>query len=145
MTSRRELMLGKTIFEVIRKAIKDMMAFLVLSLHLVMSGPEGICTLKYSKNFAKVNESLTREVTEETGLNITVGEPFKTWSFTLPASHKNAGTKVFVVGHECAYLSGDVTISKEHTTSVWVNRHDFATLDDGSIWFEVLKLYFGRG
>ncbi len=93
-------------------------------------------------NFA---ESLTREVTEETGLNITVGEPFKTWSFTLPASHKNAGTKVFVVGHECAYLSGDVTISKEHTTSVWVDRHVFTTLDDGSIWFEVLKFYFGRG
>jgi 8-oxo-dGTP pyrophosphatase MutT (NUDIX family) len=40
-------------------------------------------------------ESLKREIREETGLEIFVGEPFVTWMNTFPKNHRFAGKKVF--------------------------------------------------
>lgn len=88
-------------------------------------------------------ESLKREVREEAGLEIRVGEPFATWSNTFPDHHKFAGKKVYLVGYRCEYVSGDVTLSDEHTSFRWVTIDNYKEVDDGSAYFPLLHKYFG--
>ena len=87
-------------------------------------------------------ESLKREVREETSLEIKVGEPFATWSYELPASHPNAGQRVFLIGYKASFLSGEVNLSDEHDSYRWVNKDNYKELDDHSEYFNVLKKYF---
>jgi 8-oxo-dGTP pyrophosphatase MutT (NUDIX family) len=77
-------------------------------------------------------ESLKREVREETGLEISIGEPFATWS--------EAG--FFLVAYRCEYVSGEIKLSNEHNNFSWVNKDNFTKVDDGTSFFELLKKYF---
>ena len=87
-------------------------------------------------------EALKREVREETGLEIKIGEPFATWSYELPVSHPNAGERVFLIGYRCSYVSGEVKLSDEHDSFRWVNKDNFHEIDNHSEYFTVLKKYF---
>lgn len=87
-------------------------------------------------------ESLKREVREETGLEISVGEPFATWIGVFPSQHRLAGKKVFLVGYKCVCVSGDVILSNEHNKLMWVTKDTFNDIDDGTAYFEILKKYF---
>jgi 8-oxo-dGTP pyrophosphatase MutT (NUDIX family) len=87
-------------------------------------------------------KSLQREVMEETGLEISVGEPFVTWLNVFPENHHLAGKQVFLVGYKCEYISGEVTLSHEHNSFSWVNKDNFTNVDDGSSFFEILKKYY---
>ena len=86
--------------------------------------------------------SLQREVREETSLEIEVFEPFTVWYHEFSHDHRNAGKVVYLVGFRCKYVSGDVTLSSEHNTFKWVDKNDFASVDDGSDYFGALKKYF---
>lgn len=85
--------------------------------------------------------ALRREVTEETTLEIEIGEPFAIWSRKLPPLHKYAGKTVFLVGYKCKYKSGEVTLSDEHSEYHWVNKENFRKFDDGSDYFKILEKY----
>lgn len=87
-------------------------------------------------------ESLKREVREETGLEISVGEPFATWTNIFPSQHRLAGKRVFLVGYKCIYVSGEVILSNEHDKFSWVTKDNFNTVNDGTSYFEILKKYF---
>ncbi len=88
-------------------------------------------------------ESLKREVFEETGLEIEVGEPFYVWHFTLPPEHKNAGKKVFLVGFRCRYVGGELKESASHRDYEWVTRETYGKLNFGNyIHFKALEKYF---
>lgn len=87
-------------------------------------------------------ESLKREVREETGLEISVGEAFATWTNIFPSQHRLAGKRVFLVGYKCTYVSGEVTLSNEHDKFSWVTKDNFNTVNDGTSYFEILKKYF---
>src|SRR4030042_4668310 len=63
--------------------------------------------------------ALKREVMEETGLEIEVGDPFARWYFEFGPGHRNAGKKVFLIGYKCKYKSGEVKISEEHNKFKW--------------------------
>lgn len=89
-----------------------------------------------------LEESLKREVMEETGLEISVGEAFVTWTNIFPPQHRLAGRRVFLVGYKCEYVSGDVILSDEHNKFSWVTKDNFNTVDDGTSYFEILKKYF---
>ena len=89
-----------------------------------------------------LKESIKREVREETGLEIKVGEPFYTWAHILPESHKLAGEQIYLVGYRCEYLSGDVILSDEHDKFRWVNKDNYKEIDDGSSYFDALGKYF---
>ncbi|MDP3974322.1 MAG: NUDIX domain-containing protein [Candidatus Daviesbacteria bacterium] len=71
-----------------------------------------------------LREALKREVREETGLEIEIGDPFITWMIEFPKDHRNQG-KVFLVGYRCKYISGDVTLSDEHSEYRWVNKENY--------------------
>ncbi len=85
-------------------------------------------------------EALKREVKEETDLEIEIGELFTTWMIEFPPDHRNQG-KVFLVGYKCKYISGDVTLSDEHTEYKWINKENFQKLPkDGH--FMAVEKYF---
>ncbi len=87
-------------------------------------------------------ESLKREVREETGIEVEVKNPFTTWINVFPPEHKLHGKKVFLVGYECEYISGEVTLSDEHDKFSWVTKDNFHEANDGTEWFEILEKYF---
>ena len=86
--------------------------------------------------------SLQREVREETGLEIEVGNPFVVWYHEFPKNHRNYPKVVYLVGFECKYVSGEIKLSDEHNKFKWVDKNDYAEVDDGSDYFDALKKYF---
>ena len=87
-------------------------------------------------------DALKREVREESGLEIEVGEPFNTWWETFPAGHKLEGKRAFIVSYKCEYISGDVSMSEEHNNFKWVNKENYHSVDDGTSYFGILEKYF---
>lgn len=71
-------------------------------------------------------EALKREVFEETGLEVNVGKPFRTWTMTVvdPSSRIN-GQCVYFVAYLCEYISGDLSLSGEHQAYKWVNKNNY--------------------
>ncbi len=87
-------------------------------------------------------KALKREVREETTLEIEIGKPFTTWSFTMSIKPEHIGKKVFLVGYKCSYKSGDVSLSNEHQKYQWVNKDNYHKLKDGTEYFKALEEYF---
>ncbi len=76
-------------------------------------------------NFGELPEDgLTREVREETGLNIAVLKPIITWSFL-----KNNNKQVIGITYLCEAKDEKVTISEEHEDFAWVKKKDFDNID----------------
>lgn len=97
---------------------------------------------KIKEGETDLTRALKREVKEETGLEIEIGEPFTTWMIEFPPDHRNQG-KVFLVGYKCKYISGEATLSDEHTEYKWVNKENFHELPkDGH--FKVVEKYFSN-
>ncbi len=90
-------------------------------------------------------EDLKREVREETGLEIEVGEPFSTgyFEFSNP-EHRNFGKKVYLVFFKCKYISGEVKLSHEHSVYRWVDKNSYKELADNERddYFKTLEKYF---
>lgn len=89
-----------------------------------------------------MEKSLQREVTEETGLTIKIGNPFTTWIHEPPQGHRLHGKKIYLVGYICEYISGEITLSDEHENFRWVNKTNCHQFDDNSHYFKALKKYF---
>ena len=87
-------------------------------------------------------ESLKREVREETSLEIKVGNPFATWVHILPAHHKNAGKKVFLIGYKCEYVGGEIKLENKFDKFSWVTKENYKTLNNDDSYFKVLDKYF---
>lgn len=76
-------------------------------------------------NFGELPEDgLTREIREETGLNIAVLKPIITWSFL-----KNNNKQVIGITYLCEAKNAKVTISEEHEDFAWVKKEDFDNID----------------
>lgn len=76
-------------------------------------------------NFGELPEDgLTREIREETGLNIAVLKPIITWSFL-----KNNNKQVIGITYLCEAKNEKVTISEEHEDFAWVKKEDFDNID----------------
>ncbi|MBI3589130.1 MAG: NUDIX hydrolase [Candidatus Liptonbacteria bacterium] len=88
------------------------------------------------------NESMKREVREETGLEIEIGDPFFSWYFKYPLGSRNYGKEVYLVGFKCKYVSGEVKISDEHSSFKWVNKNNYEVVKENSDYFRALEKYF---
>lgn len=87
-------------------------------------------------------KSLTREVKEETNLEIEIGVPFIVWYYELPRDHRNAGEKLYLVGFKCTYVSGTVRISKDLREFRWVDKNNYREFAQGKEYFPALEKYF---
>ena len=97
---------------------------------------------KIQEGESDLNESLKREVREESGLEISIKEPFTAWTETFPANHRLAGHRVVLIGYRCDYVSGEVKISEEHDSFRWVTKETSNEVDDGTSYFGILQRYF---
>lgn len=97
---------------------------------------------KIQEGESDFTQALKREVREETGLEIRVGNPFYTWYFEYSPLHRNAGKEVFLVGYMCEYLSGEVTLSDEHDDFQWVGKEEYQKFKDESGYYKALEEYF---
>ena len=86
--------------------------------------------------------SLQREVREETGFEIEVGNPFAVWYWEFPEGHKRHGEKTYLVIFKCKDVSGELALSDEHRTFKWVDKNNYEAMDNGVSHFEILKKYF---
>lgn len=87
--------------------------------------------------------ALKREVREETGLEVEVGDPFITgfFEFNIP-EHRNFGKKVYLVCFKCKYKNGEIVLSHEHNNFKWVNASNYKEVDDHTDFFKMLEKYF---
>ena len=65
-----------------------------------------------------VLQGVVREVREETGLEIEVGEPFNAWTMRAP------GRRILGVDFVCRWRSGDVRLSHEHESFAWLTLEE---------------------
>ena|SRR3990167_157122 len=86
-------------------------------------------------------ESLKREVKEETGLEISIGEPFTVW-YRVGTKGIHEGKTIFLVGYKCEYLGGEVVISDEHLDFEWIDKENYKKLEDQGLYFKALGKYF---
>ena len=63
-------------------------------------------------------DAVRREVREETGLEIEVGEPFNAWTMRAP------GRRILGVDFVCRWRSGDVRLSHEHESFAWLTLEE---------------------
>lgn len=97
---------------------------------------------KIQEGEGSLAESLKREVREETGLEIIIGEPFVTWTEVFPSNHRLAGHRVVLIGYRCEYKSGEVQVSEEHDNFRWVTKDTYSEVNDGTSYFGILEKYF---
>ncbi len=80
-------------------------------------------------------EALTREIKEETGLTVNILNPFTVWSFMAQDDLQVIGITMLA-----DYVSGEVTLSEEHTEYKWIDPKEFAELDaNGNLKKEIAK------
>jgi 8-oxo-dGTP diphosphatase len=92
---------------------------------------------------ADILAALKREVKEETGLDVKIGDPFTTWTWKVPeGAHRNAGKEIYLIGFRCEYISGEVRLSDEHNSYRWVSEKTYREIDDKSDFFHALEKYF---
>jgi len=72
--------------------------------------------IEYGEN---LTEALKREVMEEAGLLIRVGQPVKTWHFIKEPFW------VTSISFSCDYISGNVALSPEHAAYAWIDPKEY--------------------
>lgn len=68
--------------------------------------------------------ALEREIREETGLAVTIGEPFNVFTF-----RKQTGEFKVGITFLCDTENDTVTLSDEHSEYRWIDPEEFAALD----------------
>lgn len=95
-----------------------------------------------------VISSLKREVKEETDLLINVKNPFYTWVFNYPVQKegldKRTGGNLYLVGYDCEFVSGEITLSNEHTGFEWVSKNNYNKLHNKGGHYKIVDYYFSE-
>ena len=97
---------------------------------------------KVQEGETNFDQSLKREVKEETGLEIEVGDIFHRWYYEYLPGDYNYGKVSFMVVFECEYAGGEVKISNEHSRYEWVSKSNYRKLNNDSEEFRALEKYF---
>jgi 8-oxo-dGTP diphosphatase len=69
-------------------------------------------------------QALEREIKEETGLSVSIQEPFNVFAFK-----KDTGEFKVGITFICEYVDGEVSLSSEHSEYRWIEPHEFADLE----------------
>ena len=84
-------------------------------------------------------EALKREIVEEVGLEVEIGEPFHIFNFT-----KDNGEEKVGITFLCDYLSGEVKLSEEHSDFKWINPFDFTKFDSIQSLYNEISSYANK-
>ncbi len=81
-------------------------------------------------------EALKREIIEETGLAVTVTQPFNVFTFK-----KDTGEFKVGITFICDYIDGEVNLSFEHSEFRWIEASEFANMESVSSLHEEIDRY----
>lgn len=81
-------------------------------------------------------KALEREIMEETGLSVSILEPFNVFTFK-----KDTGEFKVGITFICDYINGEVKISSEHSEYRWIKPEEFASLESVLSLHEELARY----
>ncbi len=98
-----------------------------------------------SGELASLHRSLMREVFEETGLTIIVGDPVAVNNLAFPRTHTYAGRLLYLVAFRCSWVSGEVRLSDEHSTYRWIGPDAVPALDHSNPYSAMIAAYFNGG
>lgn len=89
-------------------------------------------------------QALKREVKEETGLTIEIGQPFSTgyFEFKPKSTHRNKGKQIYLIFFKCRYISGKIKLSEEHDWYKWVDKKSYHEYNPKGNILHVLEIYF---
>ncbi|MBI2837263.1 MAG: NUDIX domain-containing protein [Acidobacteria bacterium] len=88
--------------------------------------------LEYGEELVKAVE---REVSEETGLAVAVGQPIKIWHFSKQPFWVTGVTFV------CDYAGGAVCLSSEHDTYAWIDPAEYVNYPLSTSMKEQIEAY----
>ena len=71
-------------------------------------------------NESTPQEALIREIKEEVGIDVKIGEPFNVFPII-----KDNGEKKIGITFLCEYLSGEINLSSEHSEYTWIDPATF--------------------
>lgn len=109
---------------------------------------EGTQTYRYQLPGGRINpgepfiEALHREVKEETGLQIEVGEPLYVGEW-FPVI-KGVSYQIVAVFLCCTPKTFDIKLSEEHDAFEWVSLEESQKLDVSPPYGQVIEAYFKR-
>jgi len=82
---------------------------------------------------------LKREISEECGsIEVEIGEAFTHWRFFT------AEKSIFLLGYRCTYTSGEVQLSKEHSSYRWVTEQDIESMPFIDGYKDVIISFFAK-
>jgi len=82
----------------------------------------------------KLEETLVREVKEETGLDVRPEKVFEAWTFT------KEDFQLVGINYLCQLLGGELKLSEEHNDSVWLSYDEVVKNSDLPGWLvETIK------
>lgn len=80
-----------------------------------------------------LKKSLKREVLEETGLTISVGEPIAVWTYWLKGFEFKDGrrldAKAVSIAYMCKKIKGKIRLGDEHGDYRWATKDELRTLE----------------
>lgn len=86
-----------------------------------------------------LQKALRREIKEELGFEIEIGQVFALWHFS---PWKKLNSRIFCIGFKCKYLSGNLKLSKEHSGYKWVDKTNFKKVLKKGRLTGLLEKYF---
>ena len=89
-----------------------------------------------------LESELKREVKEETGLDIEVGNPFTVWTSKGIRKIKGTTAHIVLVGFLCHYKSGQTKLSDEHDKYEWVDKVTYKKWREDTDYYKALETYF---
>lgn len=81
-------------------------------------------------------KALSREISEETGLTVSVSSPFNVFTF-----RKDTGEFKVGITFLCDYLGGEVVLSDEHSEYAWIEPKEFSEMESVSSLHEEIARY----
>jgi 8-oxo-dGTP pyrophosphatase MutT (NUDIX family) len=86
-------------------------------------------------------EILLRETTEELGVELKyeIGSIFHAW---IRKPDRDNDFCIFLVGFQCSYRAGQVTLSAEHQAHRWVTKEEAESLEFENTYKEAVQTYF---
>lgn len=88
---------------------------------------------------AEPQEALKREIMEEVGLGVEIGEPFNVFSFVRDSGEFKIGITFL-----CKYIGGEVKLSHEHSAFEWIEPKDFKDFKSLPSLHEEIERYAKR-